>query len=79
MLTMSNAPATAELKAFVQGFAARAGRFKPGRVNPIEDHTLEITSEGGQPALDLRLRITAARDEPQGKPNQTVENTHRIW
>ncbi|MEO8426129.1 MAG: DEAD/DEAH box helicase [Verrucomicrobiota bacterium] len=74
-----NAPATPELKAFVQELAARADRLKTGRVDPSEDNMLKITSEGRKAALDLRLMLPAARDEPQGKVNQAVENIHRIW
>src|SRR5205814_1106947 len=50
-----NAPATQELKAFVQELAARAERLKTGRVDPSEDNMLKITSEGRKAALDLRL------------------------
>jgi len=50
-----NAPATPELKAFVQELAARAERLKTGRVDPSEDNMLKITSEGRKAALDLRL------------------------
>src|SRR5437667_219921 len=74
-----NAPATEELKEFVQSLAARAERLKTGRVDPSEDNMLKITSEGRKAALDLRLMKPAARDEPQGKVNQAVENIHRIW
>src|SRR5439155_2414686 len=74
-----NAPGTPELKAFLQELAARAERLKTGRVDPSEDNMLKITSEGRKAALDLRLMKPAARDEPQGKVNQAVENIHRIW
>src|SRR3989441_1739027 len=74
-----NAPATPELKAFVQELAARAERLKTGRVDPSEDNMLKITSEGRKAALDLRLMKPTTRDEPQGKVNQAVENIHRIW
>lgn len=74
-----NAPATPDLKAFVQELAARAERLKTNRVDPSKDNMLKITSEGRKAALDLRLMNSAARDEPQGKVNQAVENIHRIW
>jgi hypothetical protein len=74
-----NAPATAELKAFVQELAARADRLKTGRDDPREDNLLKITSEGRKAALDLRLMVPATPDEPQGKVNLAVENIHRIW
>jgi len=77
--TIRNAPATPELKDFVQELAARAEKLKTGRVDPSVDNMLKITSEGRKAALDLRLMKPSARDEPQGKVNQAVENIHRIW
>ncbi len=74
-----SAPATPELKAFVQELAARADRLKTGRVDPREDNMLKVTSEGRKAALDLRLMIPSARDDPDGKVNQAVENIFRIW
>ncbi|MCI0746692.1 MAG: DEAD/DEAH box helicase family protein [Verrucomicrobia subdivision 3 bacterium] len=77
--TIRNAPATPELKAFVQELAARADRLKNGRVDPSEDNMLKITSEGRKAALNLRLMKPETPDEPQGKVNLAVENIHRIW
>ena len=77
--TIRNAPATPELKAFVQELAARAERLKSNRVDPSEDNMLKITSEGRKAALDLRLMKPSAPDDPQGKVNQAVENIFRIW
>ncbi len=77
--TVRNAPATPELKAFVQELAARAERLKTNRVDPSVDNMLKITSEGRKAALDLRLMKPSAKDDPQGKVNQAVENIFRIW
>ena len=77
--TIRNAPATPELKAFVQELAKRAERLKTNRVDPSEDNMLKITSEGRKAALDLRLMKPSAKDDPQGKVNQAVENIFRIW
>jgi len=77
--TIRNAPATPELKAFVQELAARAERLKTNRVDPSVDNMLKITSEGRKAALDLRLMKPSAPDDPQGKVNQAVENIFRIW
>jgi hypothetical protein len=74
-----NAPATEELKEFVQSLAARAERLKTQRVDPSVDNMLKITSEGRKAALDLRLMKPAAPDDPQGKVNLAVGNIHRIW
>ena len=77
--TIRNAPATEELKEFVQSLAARAEKLKGGRIDPSVDNMLKITSEGRKAALDLRLMKPTAPDETQGKVNQAVENIHRIW
>jgi hypothetical protein len=77
--SIRNAPATPELKAFVQELAARAERLKSNRVDPSVDNMLKITSEGRKAALDLRLMKPSAPDDPQGKVNQAVENIFRIW
>ena len=77
--TIRNAPATEELKAFVQSLAARAERLRTGRVDPTEDNMLKITSEGRKAALDLRLMKPSAPDEPQGKVNLAVEKIVEIW
>jgi hypothetical protein len=77
--TIRNAPATPELKAFVQELAARAERLKTNRVDPSVDNMLKITSEGRKAALDLRLMKPSTPDEPQGKVNLAVDNIHRIW
>ncbi len=77
--SIRNAPATPELKAFVQELAARAECLKSNRVDPSIDNMLKITSEGRKAALDLRLMKPSAPDDPQGKLNQAVENIFRIW
>jgi N12 class adenine-specific DNA methylase/SAM-dependent methyltransferase len=77
--TICNAPATEELKAFVQSLAARAERLRTGRVDPSEDNMLKITSEGRKAALDLRLMKPSAPDDPQGKVNLAVEKIFSIW
>ena len=40
---------------------------------------LKITSEGRKAALDLRLMLPSAKDDPQSKVNLAVENIYRIW
>src|SRR4029077_7366990 len=75
--TIRNAPATAELKEFVQQLAARAERLRTGRVDPRVDNMLKITSEGRKAALDMRLVRPSSPDEPSGKVNLAVENILR--
>ena len=77
--TIRNAPATEELKAFVQSLAARAEKLKTGRIDPSEDNMLKITSEGRKAALDLRLMKPSAPDKPQSKVNLAVEKIYSIW
>jgi len=74
-----SAPATPPLKKFVQSLVERAHKLKTERVDPSEDNMLKITSEGRKAALDLRLMIPTAKDDPQSKVNLAVENIFRIW
>jgi N12 class adenine-specific DNA methylase len=74
-----NAPASEELKKFVEGLAKRAEALRHGRVDPREDNMLKITTEGRKAALDLRLMKPGLPDDPQSKVNLAVENIHRIW
>jgi hypothetical protein len=74
-----SAPSTPLLKKFVQSLVERAHRLKTERVDPSEDNMLKITSEGRKAALDLRLMLPSAKDDPQSKVNLAVENIYRIW
>ena len=74
-----NAPATPELKKFVQSLVERAETLKTERVDPSEDNMLKITTEGRKAALDLRLMMPSAPDDPQSKVNLAVENIFDIW
>jgi len=77
--SIRNAPASEELKKFVESLAKRAEALKNGRVDPREDNMLKITTEGRKAALDLRLMIPNLPDDPQSKVNLAVENIHRVW
>jgi hypothetical protein len=74
-----NAPASEELKKFVEGLAKRAEALRTGRVDPRVDNMLKITTEGRKAALDLRLMKPSLPDDPQSKVNLAVENIHQIW
>ena len=74
-----NAPASPELKEFVESLAKRAEALKNGRVDPRVDNMLKITTEGRKAALDLRLMKPGLPDDPQSKVNLAVESIHRIW
>ncbi len=73
------APATPELKAFVNSLAKRAEKLKTGLVDPREDNMLKITGEGRKAALDLRLMRPATLDHPESKVNQAVREIFKIW
>ncbi len=77
--TIRNAPATPELKRFVEELAERAEHLKTRRVDPRIDNMLKVTSEGRKAALDLRLIQPGARDDPSGKTNLAVENIFKLW
>jgi N12 class adenine-specific DNA methylase len=77
--SIRNAPASPELKKFVDGLARRAEALRTGRVDPRVDNMLKITTEGRKAALDLRLMKPGLRDDPQSKVNLAVENIFRIW
>lgn len=73
------APATAELKTFVNSLAKRAEKLKSGLVDPSEDNMLKITGEGRKAALDLRLMRPAVPDHPESKVNLAVREIFKIW
>jgi len=77
--TIRNAPASLELKEFVESLAKRAEALKSRRVDPREDNMLKITTEGRKAALDLRLIKPDLPDDPQSKVNLAVDNIHRVW
>ena len=73
------APATPELKAFVNSLAKRAEKLKTGLVDPSVDNMLKITGEGRKAALDLRLMKPATPDHPESKVNLAVREIFKIW
>lgn len=73
------APASPELKEFVNTLAKRAEKLKRDKVDPAKDNMLKITGEGRKAALDLRLVRPAALDSPDGKVNQAVREIFALW
>jgi N12 class adenine-specific DNA methylase len=71
------APATPMLKAYVETLIERAKEIR--NVDPRVDNMLKITGDGRKAALDLRLVLPDAPDDPASKTNQGVEKIHRIW
>ena len=67
------------LRAFVQILVQRAEDLKKKRVDPRVDNMLKITGDGRKAALDMRLVMPAALDDPGSKPNLAVAEIHRVW
>jgi N12 class adenine-specific DNA methylase len=73
------APASPELKAFVQTLIKRAERLRRERIDPREDNMLKITSEGRKAALDMRLIDPQVKPGPDAKVAKAVDHTFRTW
>jgi N12 class adenine-specific DNA methylase len=74
-----SAPASPELKRFVDQLVKRVEKIKSGRVDPRDDNMLKITTEGRKAALDMRLVLPHIRDNPDSKTNFAVEKIHQVW
>jgi N12 class adenine-specific DNA methylase len=73
------APASPELKAYVQTLVTRAQKLKSARVDPSVDNMLKITGDGRKAALDMRLVDPFAEIHGDTKLNRAVENICRAW
>ncbi|MGA3091788.1 MAG: DEAD/DEAH box helicase family protein [Terriglobales bacterium] len=73
------APASEDLKAFVQTLVDRAQRLRSGGVDPRTDNMLKITGDGRKAALDMRL--VQGFSDPHGdtKLNRAVERIFDTW
>ncbi len=74
-----SAPATPELKRFVEHLVARTEKIKSGKVDPRDDNMLKVTTEGRKAALDLRLVMGGVRESPDSKVNLAVQKIHEVW
>lgn len=74
-----SAPASTELKRYVDSLIARVEAIKSRRVDMREDNMLNVTTDGRKAALDLRLIFGDAPDHPDSKVNCAVEKIHQIW
>ena len=72
------APASPELKDYVESLVARAQRCRNGG-DPRIDNMLKITGDGRKAALDMRLVRADAEPNPDSKLNRAIDNVHRIW
>ncbi len=73
------APATPELKAFVDRLMERSEKIKSGSVDPRDDNMLKITSDGRKAALDMRLINPYSEPHPQSKVSLATKEIFHIW
>jgi N12 class adenine-specific DNA methylase len=74
-----SAPATPELKAFVDSLMRRAEKIRSGKVTPKEDNMLKVTSDGRKAALDMRLVFPLAVPLPDAKVGLVTNELFTIW
>jgi len=74
-----SAPASADLKAFVQSLVGRSEKLRSGGVDPRDDNMLKITTEGRKAALDIRLVNPDADSNGETKISRAVAKIHEIW
>jgi N12 class adenine-specific DNA methylase len=73
------APASPELKAYVQTLVDRAQKLRNGKIDPSVDNMLKITGDGRKAALDMRLVYPGASISGETKLSRAVENIYRTW
>ncbi|MFY9329952.1 MAG: hypothetical protein WAO76_18330, partial [Georgfuchsia sp.] len=77
------APASADLKEFIQTLVARAEAIRSSdpeeRPDPREDNMLMVTNDGRKAALDMRLIDPSFRDSPESKVNEAIRKVYEIW
>ena len=66
-------------KSYVNQLADRAEDVRAGSVDTSEDNMLKITNEGRLLALDQRIIIPNAPDNPESKTNRCIQNVIKIY
>ena len=66
-------------KSYVNQLADRAEDVRAGNVEVSEDNMLKITNEGRLLALDQRIIIPDAPDNPESKTNRCIANVMKIY
>jgi N12 class adenine-specific DNA methylase len=74
-----SAPASDEIKAYVQTLVARAQRLRTSRVDPSVDNMLKITGDGRKAALDMRLVDPFADVHGDTKISRAIEKIYETW
>lgn len=77
-ITIQSEP-TDDVKDYIASLVDRAEHVHMRRVRPDEDNMLKITNDGRHAALDPRLRIPGAKDDPGSKINKCVAGVKRIY
>lgn len=70
---------TDDVRDYIASLVVRAKDFKAGHVKPNVDNMLKITNDGRHVALDARLRVPGASDQPGSKINQCVEHVKEVY
>jgi N12 class adenine-specific DNA methylase len=73
------APASPELKAYVQTLVDRAQRLRNGGVDPRTDNMLKITGDGRKAALDMRLVSPGVHVDTETKISRAISKIHQKW
>jgi N12 class adenine-specific DNA methylase len=73
------APASDDLKAFVQTLVRRAQKLRSGGVDPRSDNMLKITGDGRKAALDMRLVDPFAEIHEDTKVRRAIDEIYRTW
>jgi N12 class adenine-specific DNA methylase len=72
------APASEELKRYVETLVKRAQRLKTAKVDPSVDNMLKITGDGRKAALDMRL-VDPFAEPVDTKVHRAIDRIHRGW
>ena len=73
------APASEDLKSFVQTLTNRAEKLRNQRIDPSVDNMLKITGDGRKAALDMRLVDPLADPHGDTKLSRAVSRIHAVW
>ena len=73
------APASPELKAFVETLVNRAQKLRTSKIDPSVDNMLKITGDGRKAALDMRLVDPFAEIHGDTKVSRAIEKIYRTW
>jgi N12 class adenine-specific DNA methylase len=73
------APASPELRDYVETLVERARKLKNSKIDPSIDNMLKITGDGRKAALDMRLVKPFAEIDGDTKLSRAIEQIYRTW